>query len=590
MHEMNSTMVRNMTSCWSRVGVTARVLVLTVAFVVAFIVPAAAQTVQTSEYGYPLKHAPRPTTAAITMEDLMTRLYIFADDSMQGRQTGRVGNMKGTAYIARELERIGLRPAGDDGSFFQALPYSVRRYTDGSTLSVNGRALGWNTDWLAVPSRTPPLRIANAQVIYGGIAGDTTQQITSQQAMGRLVLLSPGAQGGRGGRGGGRRGGGAPANRFANAAAVATVDLDNLSPAARALVNDPAGQLDNPQNATTPEPGPANLRITAAAAAILLGRNVEGAAPGTTGGTVSGRLDYVVQPVPEYGRNVVAILPGSDPVLRNQYVAIGAHNDHVGYTANAVDHDSLRAFASARLARQIQGGELRSATADDLASIRVNVDSLRRIRPARPDSIRNGADDDGSGSMAVLEIAEALAAMNPRPRRSILFVWHTGEESGLSGSRWYVQNPTVARDSIVAAINIDMIGRGRATDLPGGGDDYLAVVGSDSLSNDLGDIVRGLNQRQSRPFRLDYRFDRPTDWPGYNNIYNRSDHANYARSGIPIAFFFTGLHQDYHQVTDEPQYIDYPHYTAITRYIGDLMVQIGNRAQRPAVKGPVSNQ
>jgi hypothetical protein len=151
-----------------------------------------------------------------------------------------------------------------------------------------------------------------------------------------------------------------------------------------------------------------------------------------------------------------------------------------------------------------------------------------------------------------------------------------------------VENPTVARDSIVAGINIDMIGRGRVTDIPGGGDDYLAVVGSDSISSDLGDMVRAVNQRQSQPFRLDFRFDQPTEWPGYNNIYNRSDHANYARRGIPIAFFFTGLHQDYHQVTDEPQYIDYPHYTAITSYIGDLMVEIGNRTERPAPKRPVS--
>jgi len=552
---------------------------------------AAQATRQTSEYGYPLKLAPRPTTAAITVADLQTRLYIFADDSMMGRQTGREGNMKGTAYIARELARLGIEPAGDNGTYFQALPYVVRRFTANSTLTVEGRRLRWLEDFVATPAAVAPRPIANAQVIFGGTAGDTTRQITSEQAAGRFVVLAPAPPGQRGAPGGARggRGGGPPVNRFADAAAVAIIDLHTLSPSARALINNPAGVLNNPQpNAPAPQPGPANLRITLDAATGLFGRDAMLLTRGVTGRTVTASLDFVTQPVPEYGRNVVGILRGSDPSLRGQYVAIGSHNDHVGFTAAPVDHDSARAAASARLRLQISADSLRTLTPDEIAGVRVNVDSLRRIRPARLDSIRNGADDDGSGSMAMLEIAEALATAATRPRRSVLFVWHTGEEGGLSGSRWFVENPTVPRDSIVAQINIDMIGRGRATDLPGGGDDYVAVVGSDSLSNELGDMVRAVNRRQAQPFRLDYRFDRPTSWPGYNNIYNRSDHANYARRNIPIAFFFTGLHQDYHQVTDEPQYIDYPHYTRITQYIHDLMVEIGNRDRRPAVKGPVS--
>ncbi len=189
--------------------------------------------------------------------------------------------------------------------------------------------------------------------------------------------------------------------------------------------------------------------------------------------------------------------------------------------------------------------------------------------------------------MAVLEIAEAIALAPEKPRRSILFVWHTGEEGGLTGSRWFTDNPTVPRDSIVAQLNIDMIGRGRAEDIIGGGNDYLAVVGSKRLSVDLGQAVIEVNDRQQSPFRLDYRFDEETTWPGYNNIYGRSDHWNYARHNIPIAFFFTGLHMDYHQVTDEPQYIDYPHYAAITKYIHDLAIELANRDNRPAVNQPM---
>jgi hypothetical protein len=551
--------------------------------------PVFAQSV--NEHGNPMKLAPRPTTGAITVEDMKTRLYIFADDSMQGRQTGREGNMKGTAYIARELTRLGLRPAGDNGTFFQALPYVVRKFTANSTLSVDGQALRWQEEWVATPGRVAPRSIQNAQVIFGGSAGDSTNQITSEQTAGKLVVLAPapagagrgGQGGGRGGRGGG--GGGGVAARFATAAGIATIDLDALTPSARALINNPAGMLTQP-NSPVPEAGPANLRITREAATKLFGRSIGGLTPGTTGHAVTARLDFVEQPVPEYGRNVVAVVEGSDPALRGQYVAVGSHNDHVGFQANPVDHDSARAAATARLRLQMTGGELRQLEPDEAARIRVNVDSLRRVRPARPDSIRNGADDDGSGSMAMLEIAEALATAATKPRRSVIFVWHTGEEGGLSGSRWFVENPTVPRDSIVAQINMDMIGRGRASDIPGGGDDYLAVVGSSMLSTQLGEMVKAVNQKQPKPFRLDYRFDSPTTWPGYNNIYNRSDHANYAQRNIPIAFFFTGLHQDYHQVTDEPQYIDYPHYTAITRYLNDLITEIGNRDRRPTVDRP----
>src|SRR6185369_3749350 len=111
-------------------------------------------------------------------------------------------------------------------------------------------------------------------------------------------------------------------------------------------------------------------------------------------------------------------------------------------------------------------------------------------------------------------IAEEISAMPVKPKRSILFVWNNGEEAGLLGSAWYSTHTTVPRDSIVAQINIDMIGRGRTRDIPGGGEDYLAVVGSQRLSADLGQAVIANNMKQPSPFRLDYRFDSTTVWPG----------------------------------------------------------------------------
>ena len=143
-------------------------------------------------------------------------------------------------------------------------------------------------------------------------------------------------------------------------------------------------------------------------------------------------------------------------------VALGAHSDHIGIRDGAVDHDSLRAYNGA--VWDLRGRDPLGAAPSPaaLAAIHINVDSLHRSSPARLDSINNGADDDGSGSVGLLEIAEAAAALQPHPKRSLLFVWHTGEELGLLGSRWYADHPTVPRDSIVAQFNIDMIGRGGA--------------------------------------------------------------------------------------------------------------------------------
>jgi len=550
----------------------------------------------------PLKHAPQPTSSEISEKDLKTRLYIFADDSMQGRQFGREGNMKGTAYIAAELKRLGIEPAGENGTYFQALPVVVRKYTDKSTLSVDGKALRWNADFVAVPARSPrPL--ASAQVIYGGVTGDTVNVITKEQAAGKIVLLAPAprstasAFAGGGGGGGGGFGGGAAAQfrnrQFADAAAIVTADLDDLSASQRAFINNPAGQVTLP-----PAPGappilstPASLRVTRDAAAALLGRPIDRAAVGTLGGNVSGTLDFTETPRPDWGRNVAGVVRGSDPALRGQYLLISAHNDHVGFTATPVDHDSLFALQHKALLMSFVGKDtIRMLTAEQRRAIQVNLDSLRKLRPARLDSIRNGADDDGSGSMGLLEIAEAVSKMPKKPRRSILFLWHTGEEAGLQGARYHTTHFLVPRDSIVAALNMDMIGRGGANDIPGGSPDFLGVVGANFISNDVGDAVRSVNAKQGKPLALDYRFDADVTGslgPAYNNIYRRSDHYMYAQAGIPIAFFFTGLHADYHQVTDEPQYIDYTHYNRITNYVRDLAVELANRDKRPAANKPV---
>lgn len=543
---------------------------------------------QSGAQDLPLKRAPRPTAVAISEDDLKTRLYIFADDSMMGRQFGREGNKKGTDYIAAELKRLGIEPAGENGTYFQALPVVVRRFTDKSELTVDGKALRWNQDFVAVPARMPRTA-GSGQVVFGGITGDTVNVITREQATGKIVILAPAAAGAGGGGFGGGLGGAAARfrnERFGGALAVVSVDLDNVTPGQRAFINNPTGQLTAPTTEPIPQT-PATIRVTRAVADQMLGRPLDGAAPGTTGATVTANLDFVETSRPEYGRNVIGVVRGGDPALRGQYLMISAHNDHVGYTSQVVDHDSAFVFSHKALEMSFVGKDsIKPLTPDQRRSISVNVDSLRKIRPARLDSIRNGADDDGSGSMGLLEIAEAIAKSPTKPRRSILFMWHTGEEAGLLGAKHFTAGRfTVPKDSIIAALNMDMIGRGAASDIPGGNPDFLGVVGSSFISNDLGEAVRTVNTKQAKPLGLDYRFDadvRGTLGNAYNNIYGRSDHFEYAKVGIPIAFFFTGLHADYHQVTDEPQYIDYQHYFRIVKYVNDLALELANRDKRPA--------
>jgi hypothetical protein len=525
----------------------------------------------------PLKYSGPPTSPPITAGDLMTRLYQFADDSMMGREAGTPGHMKGTAYIAAELAKLGLVPAGDNGTYFQNVPFISRRFDPNTALTVDGGSLVGLTDFVAAPFRgAAPLPLDGVQVVYGGIIGDTAHAISAEQAAGKLVVMSPS------GVPQARMGANSP---LAKAAGVAIVVGAQLTPQQLIAGRTPSLTLKPAANA----PGvPVTLYVTRAGAERLLGASLDGMAVGSTGKTVRGNLQYIEAPAPT--RNVVAILPGADSRLKGEFVAIGAHSDHIGLrAAGAVDHDSLHAYNTRRwFASENPTGtrltpEQQVALQGRIAGIHVNYDSLHAARPARRDSINNGADDDGSGTVTVLEVAEAYAKGKVKPKRSILFVWHTGEEKGLLGSRYFTDNPTVPRDSIVAQINIDMVGRGAAADLAAGSDKYLQLVGSRRLSTELGDLAETVNKSEAMPFTFDYAFD-ANGHP--ENIYCRSDHYNYARYGIPVVFMTTGLHGDYHQVSDEPQYIDYPHMERVGRYVFDLSDRVADLDHRPVVDKP----
>ena len=525
----------------------------------------------------PHHHAPEPTVAAITPGDLMTRLYIFADDSMQGREAGTIGNVKGTDYIAAQVKALGLEPAGDDGTYFQAVPYESRALDTRSTVSVAGTPLRLGDEFL--PVSRDPAHLEGLRVVYGGDVEGADSALTPDEARGRLVVLAagPGTNPRR------LRGVSVP-----GAAAVAVAGLDAVPAASRGFYLRPQGFLNDP--AAMGEPGTPVILVSKVVAERMLSMSLGELEPGRTGALVDIDLRYDVKPMPYPSRNVVAILPGSDPKLKNEYVAIGAHNDHIGMTDAPVAHDSLKIWN--HVVRP-EGADDRGnqATPEQQAEVNRLLAAYRAAHPGpvRMDSISNGADDDGSGTVTVLEIAQKMASLSPRPKRSILFVWHVGEEKGLLGSEYFTNHPTVPRDSIVTQLNMDMVGRGDADDETGhtidgtalhGDPDYLLLVGSRKLSDELGDLVERVNREDGHGLHFDYAFDAPNH-PA--RIYYRSDHYEYARFGIPIVFFTTGLHSDYHQVTDEPQYIDYQHMARVGRFVEDVAEHVANLDHRPVV-------
>jgi hypothetical protein len=524
----------------------------------------------------PLKHAPRPTVAAITPGDLMTRLYIIADDSMMGRRAGSVGNFKVTQYIAAQARAMGLEPAGENGTFFQTVPILNRRLDPAGALRVDGAPLALGTEYVPIPALSGYFPFGRAMqgaavpVVFGGRLGGET--ITPEQAAGKLVVVLPPL--GANGQPNPRFWGNGGLDRWPRAAGVAIAALEVAPGGLMDYINQPQTALVEPEDSSAA--APLGMLVSNTAAERLLGAPLAGLRPGAAGKTVAASVRFGDFPTEAPARNVVAVLRGRDPAVRGEYVAIGAHNDHLGLADEAVDHDSLRAYDW--VMRPDGGNADDSApTPAQAARIAVLQDSLHRAHAPRRDSIYNGADDDGSGTVTVMEIAQALASAPRKPRRSILFVWHTGEELGLYGSQHFTDHPTVPRDSIVAQLNMDMVGRGRAEDISGGGPRSLEIIGSRRLSTELGDIIDTLNVHRAQPMALDYQFDAPGH--PYNR-YCRSDHYMYARYGIPITFFSLGYHRDYHEVTDEPQYIDYDHMALVGSFVRDVALAVADRDHR----------
>lgn len=499
----------------------------------------------------------------ITVAQMRDYLTFIASDEMEGRDTPSRGLDLTAKFLAMHLARWGLKPAGDNGTFFQKI--ALRRdlvNKDQTRVRLNDQHLAFGDDYIALPVNAD----LSGQLVFAGngwfLKSKNLDAYKGIDAKGKIAVIFASLSGLPRGVSSSDLNSGKPGEDWMNPVqyarkqgAVATVIvpdfqfLANWERNRQRLSERPTTVVEKFQPAETSRlPG---IVVTPRIANLLFQgekQNATALFEATFGGempapfelspnkkmsiTVSGTGDGIAT------QNVVAVFEGSDPVLKNEYVALGAHYDHVGVGT-----------------------------------------------PVNGDAIFNGADDDGSGTTALLAIAEALAKAPTRSKRSVLFNWHTGEEKGLWGSRYFTEYPTIPLQQIVVQINIDMIGRSkkegdknpRNNSLSGPNEIY--VIGSKMMSTELGELTETVNKEYLN-LTYNYRYDDPKD---PNRFFFRSDHYNYARKGIPIVFFFDGEHEDYHRPGDESQKIDYQKMQKIVRTVYVTMWEIANRPTRPKV-------
>ena len=465
---------------------------------------------------------------SVALPELREWLGRLASNEFAGRGTGSPGFELAAEMVADHFEALGLEPRGDDGTFFQRVPWerttvdaentrvvfrkgeqrlellasdlggSLRSNAEVQapvTLVVVREADAGGIRDLDLAGRTAilwspnPELLSNRRTLYRAMAEVRRAKAAATlivndalfaQAGGLTGGTSPGGARGRTSRGARRM----PTQLFVTESnARALLELAGLDPTA----------LDESQLAFELADVEADVRIT---------------------GTV--------EPAPAF--NVVGVLPGSDPKLRDEYVVIGSHLDHLG----------------------------------------------RRGQTVHP-----GADDDASGTTGVLAVAQMFAKNPARPRRSVLFTTFCGEENGLIGSRYFAENPPIPLASMVGELQMDMIGRNEERGREKAEDNLncLHLVGTEKLSTDLHELCLARNREFAR---FDLEWDE-------ENVFYRSDHWNFARKGVPIAFFFTGFHPDYHRPSDTADKIDYGKLLRIATYVYDIGFTLAQSDTRPMV-------
>ncbi|RYY64123.1 MAG: M28 family peptidase, partial [Chitinophagaceae bacterium] len=448
---------------------------------------------------------PKVFAATINEADMRKHLFTLAGPEMEGRETATPGQKKAAAYIENYFRSLGLEP-GNNGSYQQVYPV----YQDSllrAVVEVNGTPFTLDKDFNFQNLGTltnATYRFSEAVFVGAGADDSTSSDYKGLNVRGRLVIA------------------------WGNAAPSGTRSVTSFAKLDAASRNGAAAILlinkDFPRKTATNTRGnmslsgfrrsiaPQTFSVSEAVGRAILGASYDSAQNGTLTNrefTANVLLDIAKQTRTLESSNVIGVLPGTD--LKDEYLFVTAHYDHLGKRGDSI--------------------------------------------------IFYGADDDGSGTTGVLEMAEAFSLAKKAgrgPRRTMVFMTVSGEEKGLWGSQYYSEHPIFPLDKTTADLNIDMIGRGDATrkDAAGNVDtlNYVFVVGDDKVSSDLRPISESVNKKYVK-MQLDYKFNDPKD---PNQIYFRSDHYNFARKGVPIIFYYDGmLGADYHKPTDTPDKINY---------------------------------
>lgn len=452
------------------------------------------------------KGSPQSYAKTITADDLKTHLYIVAGKEMQGRETATEGQRKAAAYIEAQFKSLGLQP-GNNGSYQQTFPV-YRDETIATRFVVNDKEYKLNDEFQPYAIGSSNVAQYFSEVVFAGhgISDSAFDDYKGLNVVGKLVMVMDGM----------------PANYKSAGNASARVKVVNAQKrgAAGLLIissNFPrrqgrrAGSMY--QDLYRPTQYLNTYYINEAAAATITGIDWNGIKSDAKTGKLEAKvyssniqLEATKKVVKLESSNVLGVLEGSD--LKDEYVFITAHYDHEGMIDTTIFY---------------------------------------------------GADDDGSGTVSVLELAQAFTkakAEGKGPRRSIVFMTVSGEEKGLWGSEYYANHPIFPLDKTTVDLNIDMIGR-VGTEYQKGNKDslnYVYIIGDDKLSSDLTPITEQVNNKNLK-LKLDRKYNDPKD---PNRFYYRSDHYNFAEKGVPIIFYFNGVHQDYHQPTDTPDKINYP--------------------------------
>lgn len=423
-------------------------------------------------------------------EDLAREhLEFLAGPECAGRGTGQEGFMVAARYIAEQFEAMGLEPIGDDGSYFQGVPFTSTTPDPAGTI-LHGPSgpikLGIG---ISVSGASGNFSLEQTNVVFVNMKSTVTQLPEGLDVDGKLVILTLDQPNRRA----------AFMFRRAGAKMLVTV-VDEIGDSPSSITRGSGG---NRNSNRAPSVNLARRYATMLARSMGAGTDIVKAGSangeeivykdgnGLISFTVSVKSDVMMVP------NVVGYLPGSDPTLKEQYIGVGAHLDHLG-TRNGVMYP--------------------------------------------------GADDDGSGTTAMLLVAKAITSSDVKPKRSIVFMAFNGEEMGLIGSRYYTENPIIPLEKMACLLQMDMVGRNEEKDgdKPEDNVDTIHLVGSKRISQELHDITIAANKHIGFKFEYDEE-----------GVYGRSDHANFARKGVPITFLFSGFHPDYHQPTDTVDKINF---------------------------------